>query len=357
MLEGLTIFFLKNTGLEKNVKMKIVEFIIQQGFYIITIQSSGLSEIKKLQDKVDQLGWTELLSQKSLELSGTLIIAFDVFPLSPSPSQKEHFSNVDNARILKVKQLNRYFNEPQIAANSDQILHSTENSEQAWAVLQIIFPDRIDQICQKIEQLKKSFSTHYPVLKNLSDGLARRAKVELIKYQKNLAVKKTFRPGCERFLKRELFVMKELSKLRSEISPLLDHDQSFVIYPYYEDTLHFTCSENKQLPLEIVKQSMEILYFFYELGYALIDFHPKNLLLDRQEGLKIIDFEFLYRYKIKPKSFEQSYDIVGIPPEFDGDLPVRSLDNQKLKKNRNYKNDWQHYTGLYIHELLGKMSY
>ncbi|MEC4895516.1 MAG: hypothetical protein SAL07_20275 [Oscillatoria sp. PMC 1051.18] len=347
MFKGLTIFLLATTGLEKNLQRRIIEFIIQQGFYLLTTQICDLSAINKLKDK---LGWTELLERESLELSGILIVAFDVFPLAPISSK------LDNARILKVKELNKYLNHPQVTSNSAQILHSTANSEEAWTILQILFSNRVDSICQKITQLKTSFATHYPVLKNLSSGLARRAKVELIEYEKKLAVKKTFRLGCERFLQRELFVMKELSKLRPEIPPLLDCARSFVIYPYYQDTLNFTSSENKQIPLEIAQQSMEILYFFYKLGYALIDFHPKNLLLDRKKGLKIIDFEFLYRYKVKPKSFEKSYDLTGIPQDFDGDIPIRSLSKKRLIRKRNYQTVWQPYIGLELHELLDKLS-
>lgn len=86
MLKGLTIFLLENTGLEKNLQSQIIELIIQQGFYLLTTQICDLSAINKLKDK---LGWTELIERELLASSGILIVAFDVFPLPPTSTDRK----------------------------------------------------------------------------------------------------------------------------------------------------------------------------------------------------------------------------------------------------------------------------
>lgn len=69
------------------------------------------------------------------------------------------------------------------------------------------------------------------------------------------------------------------------------------------------------------KEIWEICEFFYRKGYAVIDFHPGNLLIT-DEGLKLIDFEFLYQYEKLPASSLESFDLMGFPEDFDQDRPL-----------------------------------
>jgi hypothetical protein len=121
-------------------------------------------------------------------------------------------------------------------------------------------------------------------------------------------------------------------------------DSHAVIYPYYEDVLRFDRSSGKLLPLGVAKQAIQALRRVYDAGFALIDAHPENILVDRREGLKLMDFEFIYSYGRKPSSFERSYDIGGCPDDFDGDLPIGGPTS--------YARDWQPYVGLSLDSLL-----
>ena len=66
---------------------------------------------------------------------------------------------------------------------------------------------------------------------------------------------------------------------------------------------------------------------FYDHDYAIINFNPENLIITRNMKLKIMDFEFLYKYKNKPKYFLDSYDVKGVPKEFESDLPLDDVNN------------------------------
>ena len=98
------------------------------------------------------------------------------------------------------------------------------------------------------------------------------------------------------------------------------------------------------MPRAVARQAIDALRQVYEAGYALIDAHPENLVVDPEHGLKLIDFEFLYRYRQRPATFEASYDIAGCPDDFDGSIPDGGP--------KCYAQHWQPYIGLSLHSLL-----
>ena len=185
----------------------------------------------------------------------------------------------------------------------------------------------------------------YVVVRQLP-GHARRAKVEIVGYEEGLAVKKTFRPGCARYLERELFIMRKYGPELPEIPELLEAGPNFFIRPYYEDILRFDPRIRRLLPLNVVRQAVAFLRLLYDEGYSLIDFTPQNLLVDRISGLKIIDYEFLHKYTPKPASFAQCYDLAGVPDSCPADRPMGSYVRAP------YENRWRWHVGLTLHSLL-----
>jgi len=159
-----------------------------------------------------------------------------------------------------------------------------------------------------------------------------------------LAVKKTFKTHQRSYCQREALAMGKLSRVVSAIPPLLAADEESVTYPYYDDVLKFRRASGRLLPLLVAKQALAALREVYEAGFALIDAHPENIIVDRNHGLKLIDFEFLYAYDDKPPSFEQAFDIAGCPADFDGSQPDGGA--------KCYAKHWQPYIGLSLHSLL-----
>jgi hypothetical protein len=129
-----------------------------------------------------------------------------------------------------------------------------------------------------------------------------------------------------------------------EVPRLLDCSESSLTIPYYEHTLDYQRSSGKLLPLPVAKQAIAALRNVYEAGYAVIDASIDNVLVDRREGLKLIDLEFAHRYEQRPPSFEQSYDIAGPPPDFAGDQPIQG--------GNCYDRNWRPYIGLSLRSLL-----
>ena len=344
-MQGLTIFFIPTAIVNYLPQTIIYKFLSEQGFLILNTHFISIQNVEKISHKC------EFFPALTVNDSGIIMIGFDVEPMPTNLQEKLEFPCLDNARYLLVQKIYRYYKIP-LKLKDKSLIYITKNSIEAQKTIKILLPQAQEKLKDTIAQLRSLWSTSYPVIKRLSLGKQRRAKVELIEYQGQLAVKKTFRPGCDRFLARELLVMSEFSKNHQDIPEIIHHESCFVISPFHQNTLDFNSSLKPKIPLEIAKQIINIMKYFYDLGYALIDFNPDNLILDGNRGLKIIDFEFIYRYPIKPVYFKESYDLVGIPDDFDGDVPVRSLKYNEHKIKRNYNTVWKPYFQIELSEIL-----
>ena len=344
-MAGLVIFLIRDSILQFISESSWCKFLSEQGFYLFKTKFLSIQEIAQL-NQVSLSINDYFFPTLNRWQSGLIIVGFDLAPLNLTRNQKLKFPELDNGRYLLANKFNFYYQIPANLTNQD-LIHLTKNQQKAEELLPLILPQEKENLQQKISQLLNSWITNYPVRRSLTLGKQRRAKVELINYQGKLAVKKTFRPGCERFFARELFVMSELGKMRPEIPSLLFHSSSFFICPFYERKFNL----KSHIDLKIIKQIIQILRFFYNLGYSLIDFKPDNFIIDSQQGLKIIDFEFLYAYKNKPSSWQESYDLVGVPDDFDGDTPICRLSGKGTKKIKNYNSVWKPYLKLELSEI------
>jgi serine/threonine protein kinase len=194
-------------------------------------------------------------------------------------------------------------------------------------------PEKSTEIRKAVQKRVDLYKSKYPVL-HLYDSNRTRAKIEKIDYHGKPAILKTFKLGYERFAEREAFVYETFSKDLEMIPPLLEKTQNTIIIPLYHDVLK---DKSRAQYIQILKpyaaEILKAMRYFYDKGYALIGFYPGNILLTKDNKLKIIDFEFIYKYKIKPASFADAYDIKGIPTDFNGDLPRGST--------HTYSNTWK----------------
>ncbi|WP_256204163.1 hypothetical protein [Planococcus faecalis] len=131
-------------------------------------------------------------------------------------------------------------------------------------------------------------------------------------------------------MEREKFVYGELSKECDFIPKLLDSGENYIIVPYLKTN---RLTESWHIKKQILKRKHKqeiftINEFFYNKGYALIDFHPGNILLS-SDGLKIIDFEFLYQYEKLPPNVNDSFDLNGFPEDFAADKPYGIFPKQR----------------------------
>jgi serine/threonine protein kinase len=211
-------------------------------------------------------------------------------------------------------------------------------------------PDEEQALRQTIESRRSAFATDFDVVRNLTrTGV--RAKIELIRYRGGLAVKKTYRQTCLRFMDREAALMDAVSPHRPEILPVLERGANYLIMPFVEGRplrrLFLGVGIPKLMPLRQVRQVADLLRYMFSRGYDPVDLAPHNLLVDRSGKLTAIDFEFVHRSD-GPIEPERSACLNGIPDGFEGDWPLRARWNPKKSKTRidPYRLRWLGHTGL-----------
>jgi hypothetical protein len=343
-IKGLAVFFIRQKALELNLEADITALLIKEGFNLITSQVLDSEAAKRVKYQVRGGNWGKGPWSESGGDPAMVLVAIDLMPVQPTPIELARQPHLSNGRIVVKNTIRDTINQSLPPEQQCNTVHSSDNEREAWNYLEIALPEQLEEIQQKISQLHSDFATNHAI-KQVLTRFGRRAKVEIIEYDRQLAVKKTFRPGCEKFFEREVLVSQSFAQDCLTIPSLLDVGANYLIYPYYDDLLRFQNRQSKLLPLAIAKQAIATLKFFYDQDYALIDFQPANIIVDRTLGLKVIDFEFLYHYQTKPESFEQCYELAGIPPDFEGDKP-------DFRMEMSYVARWQPYVGLSLNSLL-----
>lgn len=343
-LKGLTIFFIRQKALDYGVEQVIIDSLSKEGFNILDARIMTTEESLRVKNEIRGGNWGKGPWPQSGGDPSMILVTLDLIPFQPNIEDLVKQPQLSNGRITVKSKIRDIINKLLPAEQHCNILHSSDNEQQAWEYLQIALPQECANTKKKVQDLFDVFETDYPVKKILT-RLGRRAKIELIEYRNQLAIKKTFRPDCEKYFERELFVCQSFGEECSKIPELIDYGSNYLIFKYYKDTLLFEDRQNRMLPLAIVKQAMQTLDYFRNKGYAIIDFQPSNIILDRNTGLKILDFEFLYQYKEKPDSLQHCYELLGIPEDFDGDKP-------DFGPKMSYQKRWEPYVGLSLESLL-----
>ncbi len=252
---------------------------------------------------------------------GVVIAAYDYHP-APVPEEIHlQYPYITDGNILFKHQVRDEVNNRLLWTRRVNCMHSSDDEIEGWEYLKATCAESTQEVREEVQKRRNAYRTSQKVLAVLDHDHAR-SKVELIEYSPEPAVKKTFKWGRERFCEREKFVYSELSSKHPAIPNLLDAGDHYLIIPYYQNILaEKNDREKDEILASFVKDILDILKFFYKEGFALVEFMPDNFLVTQEQELKIVDFEFLYRYKTQTASFSESFDLAGLPSGFDGDRP------------------------------------
>ena len=340
---GLVVFVVREEAMRRDGLEKLVPLLEQSGFSIVKTKLLAGNEQRRVTHNIRGGNWGRGPWAISGGPPAAVVVAFDPQPLPLSRKQQKKFPLATNARVLEKGSIRDVFNEGLPPEQHCNALHSSDNGNEAWEYIALAMPEAAGAIRRHLESWQAESSDEAPVVQDLT-RFGRRTRVELIEYHGQMAVRKTFKLGCERFCRREELAMRELSRMVPQVPRLIEAGQRSVVYPFYDDVLRYERSSGWLMSVDVALQAIVALRQVYEAGYALVDASIDNVLIDRREGLKLIDFEFLHRYEQRPSSFAESYDIAGCPRDFSGDLPAGG--------SKNYRTHWQPYIGLSLDSLL-----
>lgn len=342
VVPGLAVFLVRERGLPYLDAFH--DILERYGFDVLLempIQGAHQADVA---DRIRGGNWGRGPYPCSGGLPAHLLVAHDVHPDTRVATAQGATDIIDNARVFTVKErMRQLLNRDCPARQRCNPVHSSDNAAQAVEYLYEIADDRIAELLDMARQRNSAFRTPYPVLANLSKH-ARRAKVELIDFHGKQAICKTFRPGRERFLEREV-AARELGADLPEVSRILEVGPRHLVFEWYDDRLpqilfpRTSLHPHGMLPLWAIERLRAVLLHYRRLGYECIDLRPRNLIYDPRHGLKIIDFEFLQLGQGAADTLQGNYAWYALPSHFTGDVPINT-------SCRPYLRDWLAYTGL-----------
>ncbi|WP_346795496.1 hypothetical protein R5M92_08565 [Halomonas sp. Bachu 37] len=273
-----------------------------------------------------------------------LLVVHDVHPMAQTSSLRDAPGRIENERVLSIKaKIRDKVNQACSAQEQCDPLHVASYGLQALEYLERTVPQRIEEICQAARRYDAAFRTPYPVLADLSRQVCR-AKVELVDFHGTEAICKTFRPGRERYLEREVKA-RELGASLPEVSRLLEVGPHYLVFERYANRMERILSPRAPfshhglLPIWTIERVRAVILHYRRLGYECIDLDPQDLIYDPCQGLKIIDFEFLQPGPDEIETLKGNYVWYDVPTRFTGDLPLSA-------RQSSYRQRWFPYTGL-----------
>ncbi|RUR28311.1 hypothetical protein ELY33_14020 [Vreelandella andesensis] len=341
-LTGMAVLVIRERGL---AYLDVLHSLLDRyGFNILhemTIQEEQRKTLAQWIDGVEQV------SEKWPDNAGLpvyFLVVHDVHPVMEQPSSREAPGRIDNARLLTVETLlNQKVNKGRSSQEQYSPLYLSRNTTDTFEFLNQIVPHRIDKLRTASQRYNMQFRTPYPVLADLSKQVCR-AKVELVEFHGTEAICKTFRPGRERYLEREVQA-RELGASLPEVSRLLEVGPHYLVFERYSNSMERILSPRAPfsphglLPIWTIERVRAVILHYRRLGYECIDLTPQDLIYDPCQGLKIIDFEFLQPGTEEIETLKGNYAWYAVPSRFKGDLPL-------LAHQGSYHERWFPYTGL-----------
>jgi hypothetical protein len=355
-VQGLAVFFIRRAVFASGVEAEMSRIIDSCGFEVLKAIDLEDGEIDAATRITRGADW----GPDGFTVDGgppvRLLIAFDVKPTPVTEVQRQKYPHLDNGHILDAQlRCREVIAESMPPDREFDPIHTTVTSAQALDVVRMIVPDEEPSLRETIKDREAAFATRFEVVRDLTrTGL--RSKIEQIRYGGGLAVKKTFRHNCLRFLEREYSFMEDVSPHRREIPPVLELGTNYLIMPFLEGQTMRRFVFGRGIPrlmtLRQVRQVADLLRFLFSRGYDPVDFGPHNMLVDRSGSIRAIDFEFVHR-AAEPVEPEQSACLSGMSVKFKGEWPPDALWCPRLAKCMDpWRLRWYGCTGLTLQSFL-----
>lgn len=338
---GLAVFVVRETAAADVARVR--DRLGAEGFTVLAVERLDPAARTRLTEAARGGNWGRGPYPRDGGPPAYVVVAVDVMPTPPSARTRAAWPGVDNERLLVKEEIRASLNAGLPVAEHRNAVHSSDNAAEALSYLRLALPRMAADLVGRARALRAAFDAREESTRDLTRN-GRRARVEVVVDGVGPMVRKTFRPGCERFLDRERIAMTELAAASPHLLPLVAEGPEWVATRYVESTLRFDARHPRLLPLRVADAAIATAREVHALGYALVDFTPANLLVDRAGATYVVDYEFLHRYP-SPPPLAESYDLAGPPPGFPGDLPVNP-------RGLGWAAAWQPYVGVPLPAML-----
>ncbi len=251
-----------------------------------------------------------------VERPGAVVVAIDLLPMGFEDDRQGKYRGFDNPKIPKaLERARRLIRTLVPPAQALDAVASTRNSDQAWRWVRELFADRETELRAKADRLRKDFATDGAIKDLTREG--RRAKVELVEFERGLAIRKTYRASALRYMEREIEVLQRLADIRPEVPKLLERGDNHIIISFVGGgrnlDLEHRGGRPRPLPLNVVRALAGFIKACVSQGFDPIDIRAPGNVIATETGMKVIDFE-LWRHCAPGTRPEDALCLVGVPP-------------------------------------------
>ena len=218
---GLSVFLLRAAALARGGEAKATALLERHGFVVVRTHTIPAEHVPAVSRSIRGGNWGAGPWPASGGPPAVAIVAYDTDPIRPSRRDRRKFPFLVNARLLAKNKIRDAFNEGLPPSGHCNVVHSSDNGREALDYLRTILPHALDEVLAEVGRLQSNYRTAEPVIAT-STRFGRRAKIEVVERDGQVAVKKTFKPHQERFCRREVEALKALAPVVPEVPPLLE---------------------------------------------------------------------------------------------------------------------------------------
>jgi hypothetical protein len=284
---GISVFAISARAIEAGLKTILVELLEDQGHEALLVADLDAAAAVRAADLM-----------QSVERPGAVVVAIDLLPMGFEDDRRGRYRGFDNPKIPKALERARHLIQSLIPP-SDQFdaIASTRNSNEAWHWVRQLFADQETELRAKADRLAKDFASDGAVRDLTREG--RRARVELIEFEREPAIRKTYRASALRYMEREIEVLERLAHVRPELPKLLSRGENFIIISFVGEgrnlELEHRGGRPAPLPLKVVRMLADFIKACVSEGFDPIDIRAPGNAMVTDAGLKVIDFELWRR--------------------------------------------------------------
>jgi hypothetical protein len=312
---GLALFFIRERAVQAGLAPMLVESLQDNGFEPLLMAKLDAAQSELAASILRGGNW----GSGPFPLSGgppaMILVTHDLLPLAPGIKHRAAHPALDNAKIVMAKTPARNLVNAALPEGEHyNALHSTDNAAQAWRIVRLLLGGHEQALRDAVAQMQHDFATDGGLEDLTRHG--RRAKVELIEFAGQRAIRKTFKSTALRFMEREIEVMEALSPVRPEIPRLLERSHNSIIIEHVglgEPLPRRPAGRPRPLPLARVRQVADFIKASVAHGFDPLDLRAPGNMIFTESGLKVIDFE-LWRRHDPDRPADACFGLCGVPP-------------------------------------------
>jgi hypothetical protein len=292
---GLCLFFIREEAVNAGLATMLVESLQDSGFELLLMAKLDPAQSEQTASLLRSGNWSSGPFLISDGPPAMILVTLDLLPMSPGARHQAARSALDNAKIVMAKAAARNLvNAASPEAERYNALHSTDNAAQAWRIVRQLLGSQEQAMRDTVERMQRDFATDGGLADLTRHG--RRAKVELIEFDGQRAIRKTFKSTALRFMEREIEVMQALSAVRPEIPRLLARSHNSIVIEHVGGGAVPPPKRKglrpRPLPLARVRQLADFIKASLAHGFDPVDLRADGNVIYIPGDLKLIDFEF-----------------------------------------------------------------